>query len=256
MYMLCGLGVLLGSHRLWTHRSFKAHLSVKIVLMILQTMAMQRSVYVWSRDHRIHHKFSETDADPHNSKRGLFFAHIGWLFLKKHPEMLKKRQEVDVRDLKADPVVMFQKQHMILLSLLVGIIIPVIIPMLLWDETLINAFIANIIRYLYALHSTFLVNSAAHMYGLRPYDEIIEPRESSFAIYFTFGEGYHNFHHTFPYDSNSSDYVTKRKAMVKNKLNNEDREDREDSVNYWDNLYGFVYNSSFFWIFYLYSLMI
>ncbi|CAG2105540.1 unnamed protein product, partial [Medioppia subpectinata] len=167
--------------------------------MLLQSSAMQRSVYVWSRDHRIHHKFSETDADPHNSNRGLFFAHIGWLFVKKHPELIEKRREIDCTDLTADPVVMFQKRHMAILSLMCGIIIPVAVPVLLWDESFANAFIANIIRYLYALHSTFLVNSAAHMYGIRPYDEIIEPRESSIAIYFTFGEG-------FPYDSNASEH--------------------------------------------------
>ncbi|CAG2182930.1 unnamed protein product, partial [Oppiella nova] len=167
----------------------------KTVLMLLESSAMQRSVYVWSRDHRIHHKFSETDADPHNSNRGLFFAHIGWLLVQKHPKFVEKRNEIDINDLKADPIVMFQKRHMALLSLVCGIIVPVIVPMLLWDESFMNAFIANTLRYLYALHSTFLVNSAAHMYGIRPYDELIEPRESNFAIYFTFGEGYHNFHH-------------------------------------------------------------
>lgn len=59
------------------------------------------------RLHRVHHKYSETDADPTNSNRGFFFAHIGWLMMKKHPEMIKRKREVDVSDIKADPLVRF-----------------------------------------------------------------------------------------------------------------------------------------------------
>ncbi|CAG2170181.1 unnamed protein product [Oppiella nova] len=206
LYALSDLGIALGAHRLWTHRSFKAHSSVKIVFMLMQTIAMQRSVFFWSRDHRMHHKYSETDADPHNSKRGFLFAHIGWLVYHKHPELIEKSKQIDLTDLTSDPVVMFQRKHIIVLSVLIAIIIPVVVPMVLWDESFINAFIANTFRYLFALHTTFLVNSVAHMHGLRPYDEIIEPRESNAAIYLTFGEGYHNFHHTFPYDSNTAEY--------------------------------------------------
>ena len=58
--------------------------------MIMQTMALQNDIYEWCRDHRTHHKFSETDADPHNSRRGFFFAHIGWLLVRKHPEVIRK----------------------------------------------------------------------------------------------------------------------------------------------------------------------
>ncbi|CAG2171814.1 unnamed protein product, partial [Oppiella nova] len=76
---------------------------------------------------------------------------------------------------------------------------PVVVPMLLWDESFINAVIANIFRFVYGLHCGFLVNSVAHMHGLRPYDKVIDPRESRFVTYFSLGEGYHNFHHT-PYD--------------------------------------------------------
>lgn len=69
-----GIGITAGAHRLWSHRSYKAKLPLRIFLMIGQTIAGQNSVYTWCRDHRMHHKFSETDADPHNSKRGFFFA--------------------------------------------------------------------------------------------------------------------------------------------------------------------------------------
>lgn len=73
-------GVTAGAHRYWTHRSYKARLPFQIFLMLANCMATENSIYVWSRDHRVHHKFSETDADPHNAKRGFFFAHVRFLF--------------------------------------------------------------------------------------------------------------------------------------------------------------------------------
>jgi len=69
-------GVTAGAHRLWTHRSYKARLPLRIFLAFANAMATENSIYVWSRDHRVHHKYSETDADPHNANRGFFFAHV------------------------------------------------------------------------------------------------------------------------------------------------------------------------------------
>ena len=71
---IAGLGITAGAHRLWSHKSYKAKLPLRIFLMICQTMAGQNCLYVWCREHRVHHKFSETDADPHNTNRGFFFA--------------------------------------------------------------------------------------------------------------------------------------------------------------------------------------
>lgn len=70
----------------------------------------QNDIFEWARDHRVHHKFSETDADPHNAKRGFFFAHIGWLLVRKHPDVIEKGGKLDLSDLKADEVVMFQRR--------------------------------------------------------------------------------------------------------------------------------------------------
>lgn len=69
---------------------------------------MQNSILEWSRDHRSHHKFSETDADPHNAKRGFFFAHIGWLMVKKHPDVKEKGKVLDLSDLTSEKIVVFQ----------------------------------------------------------------------------------------------------------------------------------------------------
>ena len=71
---------------------------------------IQRDAYTWAHDHRVHHKYSETNSDPHNAKRGFFFAHVGWLFLTPHPDVVEKRKSIDMSDLKEDKLVMWQKK--------------------------------------------------------------------------------------------------------------------------------------------------
>lgn len=83
---------------------------MRLLLMLSQTLAFQNSIYEWVRDHRVHHKFTDTDADPHNSQRGFFFSHMGWLMLKKHPDVKEKGKQIDMSDLDADPIVAFQKK--------------------------------------------------------------------------------------------------------------------------------------------------
>ena len=73
-------------------------------------ISSQNPIFHWVRDHRVHHKFSETDADPHNARRGLFFSHVGWLMQEKHPEVLRRGKQVDMSDVLADPVVQFQEK--------------------------------------------------------------------------------------------------------------------------------------------------
>lgn len=107
---MSGLGITAGCHRLWSHKSFKARLPLRILLGIFQTVALQNSIHEWSRDHRVHHKYAETNADPHNAKRGFFFAHIGWLLTRKHPAIKEKGQGIDLSDLENDGVVVFQKK--------------------------------------------------------------------------------------------------------------------------------------------------
>ncbi|KAJ6223378.1 hypothetical protein RDWZM_001923 [Blomia tropicalis] len=200
------MGITAGAHRLWSHRSYKATLPLRILLMLLNSMALQNDIYVWCRDHRMHHKFSETDADPHNSKRGFFFAHMGWLLCKKHPEVIEKGKSLNFNDLLDDPVVRFQRRFYIPLVLLFCFIVPTIVPVYLCGETVNNAFFTcAFLRYCYILHCTWFVNSAAHMFGQQQYDKSIEPRENSFVRYCSYGEGYHNYHHVFPYDYSASE---------------------------------------------------
>lgn len=106
-----------------------------------------------------------------------------------------------------DPIVRYQRKYYIPLVLLFWGVVPVLIPHYLWGEDMWWAFLGCVcFRYVYVLHCTWLVNSAAHLSGHRPYDQHIEPRENNSVVYLAFGEGYHNYHHTFPWDYSASEY--------------------------------------------------
>ncbi|KAG8435131.1 hypothetical protein GDO86_013180 [Hymenochirus boettgeri] len=209
-FMASALGVTAGAHRLWSHRSYKAKLPLRIFLAVVNSMAFQNDIYEWARDHRAHHKYSETDADPHNAMRGFFFSHIGWLLMRKHPDVIEKGKKLDLSDLKADNVVMFQRRNYKLSILLMCFIIPTVVPWYFWGESLLVAFyVPCLLRYTVVLNATWLVNSAAHMYGNRPYDKNINPRENLGVAIGAIGEGFHNYHHTFPFDYSSSEFGVK-----------------------------------------------
>merc|ERR1712126_109686 len=174
--------------------------------LVANSMAGQNSAYVWSRDHRLHHKASETHADPHNSKRGFFFAHMGWLMVRKHPSVAKAGKSINMSDLESDSLVMFQHKHYMSFFLGIGFILPTLLPNLLWGETLATAYFMAVVRYVGVLHFTWLVNSAAHMWGMKPYDKSIGPTENMAVSLLAMGEGFHNYHHTFPYDYSTSEW--------------------------------------------------
>ncbi|XP_063930916.1 acyl-CoA Delta-12 desaturase-like [Zophobas morio] len=196
------LGTTAGSHRLWAHKSYKATLPLKMILVIFQTLSLQKYAYDWATDHRVHHKYVDTDADPHSSRRGLFFSHVGWLFLEREPEFVEKYNKMDFSDLHADKALMFQKKYyFVFFAPVVGILLPAAIPWHFWGETFENAFfISTMLRYCLCTNITFLINSYAHVYGTKPYDKNICPVEVPTLTILTGGEGWHNYHHTFPWD--------------------------------------------------------
>lgn len=108
--LLTGFGTTVGAHRLYTHRTFKANEKLRYILIILQSAAAQNDMIEWVRDHRVHHKFTDTNADPHNSKRGFFFSHIGWLMCRKHPDVKKFGAKVDMSDVESDPICQWQRE--------------------------------------------------------------------------------------------------------------------------------------------------
>jgi len=201
LWILSGLGVTAGLHRLWSHKSYKAKWPLRFILMLMSTMAFENHIYEWCMDHRIHHKYTDTNSDPHNAKRGFFFSHIGWLVVRRHPDYYDKCQKINMTDLQNDSIVMIQKKLYIPLLLLLCFFFPTIIPVYFWNETYINAFfIPTMLRYIFTINMTWLVNSAAHIWGNRPYDASINPSENLTVSLGALGEGWHNYHHVFPWD--------------------------------------------------------
>ncbi|KDR18593.1 (11Z)-hexadec-11-enoyl-CoA conjugase-like isoform X2 [Zootermopsis nevadensis] len=211
---LGALGITAGAHRLWAHRSYKARWQLRVILGIFQTIAFQNHIYEWARDHRVHHKFSETDADPHNAKRGFFFSHVGWLLVRKHPDVKRKGKLVDMSDLENDFVVVFQRRYYLILMPLMTFIIPTLVPVYLWDEDFWTAWYCTMFRWVASLNFTWLVNSAAHMWGNKPFDESISAVENLSVASIGYGEGWHNYHHVFPWDYKAAELGTYRANLT------------------------------------------
>ncbi|XP_043471854.1 acyl-CoA Delta-9 desaturase-like [Leptopilina heterotoma] len=197
---MVGFGVTGGVHRFWTHRAYKAKWPLRLILLVCFYTSGQNSLYNWVRYHRLHHKYTETDADPHNSNRGFFFSHVGWLMMRRHPEVIRRGKQIDMSDILQDPIVAFGEKYFEYFKVLFTFVIPIVIPVYLWNEEWYYSIATTIVRYIVTLNSTWSVNSLAHMWGAKPYDKTIAPVENKLVAHMTMGEGWHNYHHVFPYD--------------------------------------------------------
>ncbi|KAJ9579982.1 hypothetical protein L9F63_004365 [Diploptera punctata] len=207
LMVMSGIGLTIGGHRLYAHRCYKATWFLRLGVCVMNTIAGENCLYIWVRDHRVHHKFSDTNADPHNSKRGFFFSHIGWLFIRKHPEVSELGKTIDLSDLEKDEFIMLQKRFYKSMYVIYAIIVPVFLPVLCWNETLWNSLMVSFFfRCIVTLNVTWSVNSFAHLYGYKPYDRRIAPVESTCVSILSQGEGWHNYHHCFPWDYKASEY--------------------------------------------------
>ncbi|KAK7579875.1 hypothetical protein V9T40_000504 [Parthenolecanium corni] len=206
--ILSEIGVICAAHRYWSHRSFKAEWPLRVFFMVCQTLTFQYSILQWVRIHRVHHKFSDTPRDPHNANAGLFFSHIGWILIHPSEEVTEELKKIYVDDLKKDRIVMFQHRYYIPLTILLCYILPTIIPCYFWRESVFMTFcVAVSLRLVIVLHLTGLTNSLAHMQGKKPFDKNIRPGDSLLAWFLSFGdEGWHNYHHVFPWDYKASEY--------------------------------------------------
>ena len=205
LYKISCTGITAGLHRLWSHRSYKAKLPTRILLMILSSFANQKSIYAWVKDHRVHHKFSDTDADPHNINNGFFYAHMGWLLCKKDKRTIEEGEKLDLSDLDNDPVVMIDKYLWPYDDLFICYILPSLYTYYYYDNFMKGLFLFGFLRWTIVLQCTNCVNSVAHWYGDRPFRKNIKPVENKWVSLLTVGEGWHNWHHTYPYDYACSD---------------------------------------------------
>lgn len=194
MLYATGIGITAGYHRLFSHLSYKAHPVVKFFLILLGGAAFQGSVREWCCAHRKHHRFVDSDGDPYNIKRGFWYAHVGWVVLKAN-----QSDESNIKDLLKDRLVMFQDRFYIPLAALVSLLLPGAIATL-WGDFWGGFFIAGAARIVVNHHLTFLINSACHFFGSQPYNDLNTARDCWFISLFTYGEGYHNFHHAFETD--------------------------------------------------------
>ena len=199
MFIASGLSITLGYHRLFSHLSFKASWPVRLLTLIFGATAMENSALEWCSDHRRHHKHTDDDEDPYNIQRGFFFAHMGWIMMR---PIGGESPLTNVNDLKRDPLVRFQHKWWAAIGILVGFGLPALIGYLF--EGGIGAasglLIGGVTRLVAVHHMTFFINSLCHTLGHQPYSDRCSAKDSWIMALFTFGEGYHNFHHEFQHD--------------------------------------------------------
>lgn len=184
------LGIGIGYHRLLTHRGFKTPKWFEYFLTICGTLAMEGGAINWVVTHRIHHAFTEQTGDPHSPRDGRWWAHIGWILrgtAQQHSDKVMRRYAPDL---------MNDRVHILLNRLY---FVPLIIcgvvllawggwPALMWGV---------FFRVTFALHSTWLVNSATHLWGSRRFETSDDSTNNWWVALLTFGEGWHNNHHAF-----------------------------------------------------------
>lgn len=197
-FILTGLSITLGYHRLFAHLSFKAKMPVKAATLLFGACAFENSVLDWCSDHRKHHKHVDHDDDPYDISKGFLWAHIGWLLFKLGPEMPMD----NVNDLKRDKFIMWQHHWCNTIAFVLGLGLPTLLGFLWngWVGALGGFLIPGVLRVFAVQHCTFFINSVCHTVGHRPYSSRCSARDSAIMALFTFGEGYHNYHHEFQHD--------------------------------------------------------
>jgi stearoyl-CoA desaturase (delta-9 desaturase) len=195
LWIATGLGVTAGYHRLFSHKAWHAPAPIRLLLALLGGAAFENSVIAWSAGHRYHHKNVDTDEDPYNARRGFWFSHWKWIMIRG----VKHEDYDNVPDLWKDPILRWQHEHYLftavatnaVLILGAGLLAGDIVGMMIW---------AGLVRIVLTHHFTFLINSAAHTWGSQPWSTAHTARDNGLLSLLTFGEGYHNYHHTFASD--------------------------------------------------------
>ncbi|MDR3418296.1 MAG: fatty acid desaturase [Nevskia sp.] len=192
-----GLSITAGYHRLWSHRAYEAHWSLRVFYMLFGAMAFQNSILIWGSMHRVHHKnVDDVDHDPYSINRGFWFAHMGWM-LRNYPSA--KLDFSNAQDLERDPIVVFQHRYYLAVALGMNFGFPLLVGALYgdpWGFLLLGGLLRLVVNH----HLTFFINSLAHYWGRRPYTAENTARDNDLIALLTYGEGYHNFHHLFQWD--------------------------------------------------------
>lgn len=192
LWVIAGmLGIGMGYHRLLTHRAYKTPRWVEYVLTLCGTLALEGGPIFWVAVHRIHHQKSDHEGDPHTPREGTFWAHMGWIFfgegLHQDASLLKKY----VPDLSRDRFHMWLSRWHWMANVVVGLTLLAFggVSYVLWGI---------FFRTTWGLHSTWLVNSATHLWGARRFTTRDDSTNNWWVALLTFGEGWHNNHHAHP----------------------------------------------------------
>lgn len=193
MVFAIGTAISAGYHRLFSHKAFVASPPVRFLLLLFGAASFENSALKWSSDHRVHHRHVDDLAqDPYAIGKGFWYAHWTWVMESK--ELPIK----GVADLEKDPMVMWQHRHHFLIGGLVASI-PFWIG-LATGNVIGHVVVGVLLRIVLTHHTTFFINSAAHVFGTRPYTEENSARDNWVLAPLTYGEGYHNFHHMWQWD--------------------------------------------------------
>jgi stearoyl-CoA desaturase (delta-9 desaturase) len=184
-------GVGLGYHRLLTHRGFKTPKLLEYFLSACGTFALQSGPLAWVTTHRVHHAFTETDKDPHSPRNGTYWSHIGWIFRGTAQNQSEATMQRYSPDLTKDRVHVALNKYYYATSIVAGVILFAIGG---WSMVVWAIFLRTVLGW----HSTWLVNSATHLWGARRFDIRDDSRNNGIIAAITFGEGWHNNHHAYP----------------------------------------------------------
>jgi stearoyl-CoA desaturase (delta-9 desaturase) len=194
LWLAVGLSITAGYHRLFAHKTYQASRPVRLLFLIFGAAALENTILKWAADHRVHHSHVDSERDPYNATRGFFWSHIGWIFFQNDPP-----SQTVVRDLSEDPLVRWQDRYYVTIGLTVALGIPLVVG-LLTHRVLGCLLIGGVLRIVVSHHATFFINSLCHIIGRQPYSREHSARDSSIMAFLAFGEGYHNYHHSFPFD--------------------------------------------------------
>ena len=202
MYLFCGLGITLGFHRYFSHKSFDCPRWVKIMLGVSGSMAVQGDLFWWCAVHRQHHQHSDQEHDPHSPHVGsdnrikrFLYSHFGWLFKIDNPDIDRY-----VPDLMKDPDLQ-RISRLFPLWVVLSMGLPALLGGVIsgtWLGALTGFLWGGLVRVFFEHHVTWSVNSVCHIWGAQPYESHDHSRNNVLVGVLALGEGWHNNHHAFP----------------------------------------------------------
>lgn len=193
-YLTGALGVTLCYHRTLTHRGLRLRKPLEYILAVFGALALQGDPIRWVATHRKHHANADTAGDPHGMDRGFRWAHIRWIYQRN--EAIPTPEEIQrfAPDLVADPFYRFLEKSHLMMQIALGIALFAIGG---WTWVVWGIFVRLVLGY----HTTWLVNSAAHSLGYRNYGTKDLSTNCWWVALLSWGEGWHNNHHAFPYSA-------------------------------------------------------